>query len=257
MLIGTTKRSQLPGQWVGILDGIFAITLTLLGITLPDYTQEALSHGLTLRSGALIFLGLLRFWIVFLVLYDIWHISRQCLVHALTVGGRSHNFYGLLFLLVTILPVLVSVRGNLLMESVHKGASLASRLSFFRFNYLPSASTVFVDILTLLVVCLSYWMVYLNSLEHQSHLLLGSPNDHPHHKESRHFFSLHRSACSLRLLLALSLLAFFILQMPFQGFPLIRLCMIFIELIIALLLVSPVFPSFLPRLGQLLSSLTR
>ena len=253
MLIGATRRSQLPDQWVGILDGVFAITLTFLGITLPDYIFDALSEGFTLRSGILVFFGFLRFWVVFLVLYDIWHISRQSLVHAMALRGRSHNYYGLLFLFVTILPVLVSVRGNLLLKSIREGASLSSSLSFFILDRLPAGSTVFIDVLTVLMVSLSYWLVYLTSREHESSLALDSSNDCPSQEDSRHFFALHRPACSLRLLFAFSLLFLSILQLPFQGFPVFRLCMLLVEVLLALMLVSPLLPKSFVRSLRLLS----
>jgi len=130
-LIGDIK----PENWLGFIDAIYAIILTLLLIELPsaildlikEYEQNPNEHWVLLKSFVLSIFGYLA---VFIIVYDIWAHHRVVIVEA--VISRVNLSLGIFILFMcSLLPPLYHVTSVLKHEYLTK--EIGSSGSYFLF----------------------------------------------------------------------------------------------------------------------------
>jgi len=123
-LIGDIK----PENWLGLIDAIYAIILTLLLIELPsqileiikEYQHHPNHHWVLLNSFALSFFGYLA---VFLIIYDIWAHHRVLVAQAAL--NRINLSLGILMLfLSSLLPPVYHVISSLRHEALFRESRL-------------------------------------------------------------------------------------------------------------------------------------
>ena len=94
----TVKHLTTPGgsSWVGLVDGIYAIAMTLIAIDLPELIRTLLSLPRSLADNALItrlvIYEFTAYIATFLVLYDLWS-HHRCV---LKIGGLKRQTQNLL-----------------------------------------------------------------------------------------------------------------------------------------------------------------
>jgi uncharacterized membrane protein len=130
-LIGDIK----PENWLGFIDAIYAIILTLLLIELPsaildlikEYEQNPNEHWVLLNSFVLSIFGYLA---VFIIVYDIWAHHRVVIVEA--VISRVNLSLGIFMLFMcSLLPPLYHVISVLKHEYLTKEIGSGSAYSLF------------------------------------------------------------------------------------------------------------------------------
>jgi uncharacterized membrane protein len=133
-LIGDVK----PENWLGFIDAIYAIILTLLLIELPaeildlirEYEQHPNFHWILVNSFALSFFGYLG---VFVIVYDIWAHHRVLVAEAAL--NRVNLSLGILMLfLSSLLPPLYHVLSAIKHQSLIGQHGLADQNSAVFFD---------------------------------------------------------------------------------------------------------------------------
>jgi uncharacterized membrane protein len=133
-LIGDIK----PENWLGFIDAIYAIILTLLLIELPSqildlikvYEKYPSLHGNILNGFLLTFFGYLS---VFIIVYDVWAHHRVVVTEAAI--NRVNISLGILILfLSSLMPPLYHVFSMLKYESMTGEISITGALSSIYFD---------------------------------------------------------------------------------------------------------------------------
>jgi uncharacterized membrane protein len=130
-LIGDIK----PENWLGLIDAIYAIILTLLLIELPsaimdiikEYEQHPSEHWVLLNSFVLSIFGYLA---VFIIVYDIWAHHRVVIAEA--VISRINLSLGIFMLFMcSLLPPLYHVISALKHDYLTKEIGTGGAYSLF------------------------------------------------------------------------------------------------------------------------------
>jgi len=112
-LIGDIK----PENWLGLIDAIYAIILTLLLIDLPHSLLDLVNLNKNVPHLHFVFwqsvvLDILGYFAIFLIIYDVWSHHRVLLVHSLAT--RFNFAFGVFLLfLSSLIPPLHSVLSRL------------------------------------------------------------------------------------------------------------------------------------------------
>ena len=105
-LIGDTK----PENWIGLIDGVYAIVITLLVIELPSFTielaKEYQAHPNEVSGWLYAFLYIIvGYFSVFLIVYDVWAHHRVLIANAFISRFNFAVGAFMLFLLSLFPPV--------------------------------------------------------------------------------------------------------------------------------------------------------
>ena len=133
-LIGNIK----PENWLGFIDAIYAIVLTLLLVELPSQIMELIKeyedhpslHAIVLNGFLGSFFGYLA---VFIIIYDIWAHHRVVVVEA-SLSRINLSLGVLILFLSSLLPPLYHVFSTLKYESLTGKISMTGVLSSIYFD---------------------------------------------------------------------------------------------------------------------------
>ena len=129
-LIGDIK----PDNWLGMIDAVYAIILTLLLIELPtqilgaikEYELHPNLHSITLYT---LGLSLVGYFSLFILIYDIW--AHHKLIVSNSVLNRLNLSLGIIILfLCSLLPPLYHVISQLMREYLTREGSSIGAFSF-------------------------------------------------------------------------------------------------------------------------------
>jgi uncharacterized membrane protein len=115
-LIGDTK----PENWIGLIDGVYAIVLTLLLIELPsfiiEFAKEYQAHPNEVSGWLYAFLYIIiGYFAVFLIVYDVWAHHRVLLANAF-ISRFNFAIGAITLFLVSLFPPLTFVINDLRYE---------------------------------------------------------------------------------------------------------------------------------------------
>jgi uncharacterized membrane protein len=115
-LIGDTK----PENWIGLIDGVYAIVLTLLLIELPsfiiEFAKEYQAHPNEISGWLYSFLYIIiGYFAVFLIVYDVWAHHRVLLANAF-ISRFNFAVGAITLFLVSLFPPLTFVINDLRYE---------------------------------------------------------------------------------------------------------------------------------------------
>jgi hypothetical protein len=127
MIIGSTNLSVKPEHWLGIADGLFAISLTFLGISLPEFLKWVFSQDYSTKFLLIITMShIIEFLVCFFIIYDCWHLSRQTMIHSKKFSPNHHILYGAIFAISSLLPPFFSLWRDLILRAKEASLGLVS-----------------------------------------------------------------------------------------------------------------------------------
>jgi len=101
--VGDTKSEH----WFGLIDAVYAIAMTVLALTLPDFVGNCIELYHKSLSISYLWFGLYQaafYFFSFLLLYEIWCFHRSFLVASSSKSRQQNIYTGLLLGIVCLTP---------------------------------------------------------------------------------------------------------------------------------------------------------
>jgi len=99
-------------QWLGLIDALYGIAMTLLALEIPSSFEEFFKLFADKSNLAYLFKGLISigtYFLIFLVIYEVWCYHRCILVLNQGASSRRQNLItGLLLALICLVPAWTS-----------------------------------------------------------------------------------------------------------------------------------------------------
>ena len=96
-----------PDQWVGLIDALYAIAMTVLALLLPDMLSDSFKLFETTQKAHFLFIGFYQvsfYLLTLLVLYEAWCFHRSILVLSNSKNRKQNIYTGLMLGIICLIP---------------------------------------------------------------------------------------------------------------------------------------------------------
>ena len=123
-------------MWMGLIDGVYAIAMTLIAIELPELASQLIdATGSQIENatiGGLLIYELITYTVVFLILYELWIFHKSILKISGIKHNRNNILNGLIMALTCLsagnIILILKTKTNLASSEIKSGISQATIL---------------------------------------------------------------------------------------------------------------------------------
>jgi len=147
-----------PGQWLGLIDAVYGISMTLMIFNLPKTLKEIAiqytTHPEYFGNEAFVFtINIIDYIVIFLVLYEVWCFHKTILLASSNPPHRVHgHITALILVVISVTPAyaifLINAQGHELLSLTAPSLSYLKMRSTAFFVFLSAA--ISYGLLTLL-----------------------------------------------------------------------------------------------------------